>query len=157
MNKILLVSSTILLIIFSGCNSSEKKKNGDESLSNSIVIKDEGYQNKTELQKSKERGQAVYTDFCIQCHLPNGKGVPKAFPPLAGSDWLTDKRTESIHAVKYGQSGEIIVNGVKYNNVMPPMGLSNEEVADVMNYVMNSWGNTQSEIVTIKEVEAVKK
>ncbi|MBA3986237.1 MAG: cytochrome c [Flavobacteriales bacterium] len=157
MNKIIHLSAAILLLIFSGCNSSDKKKNTGESLNSNLVINDGDYQNQTELQKSKTRGQAIYTDFCVQCHLPNGKGVPKAFPPLAGSDWLIDKRTESIHAVKFGQSGEIVVNGIKYNNVMPPMGLSDEEVADVMNYVMNSWGNTQNEMVTIKEVEAVKK
>jgi len=47
----------------------------------------------------------------VQCHLPNGKGTEGIFPPLDGADWLVQKRTESIHAVKYGQKGEIMVNG----------------------------------------------
>ncbi len=109
-----------------------------------------------ELVKSINRGKEIYTDFCIQCHLANGKGT-ETFPPLADSDWLVNKRKESIHAVKYGQSGPIKVNGKNYNAMMSPLGLTDEEVADVMNYVMNSWGNKQSKMVTVLEVKAVKK
>lgn len=109
-----------------------------------------------ELVKSILRGKEVYTDFCVQCHLGNGKGS-ETVPPLAGSDWLVNKRKESIHAVKYGQSGAITVNGKSYNGMMPPMGLTDEEVADVMNYIMNSWGNKQARMVTVPEVQAVKK
>lgn len=114
-------------------------------------------QEKTALEKSVERGKEVYADFCIQCHGSNGKGDATNFPPLDGSDWLTNKRAESIHAVKFGQKGEILVNKKKYNGNMPAMGLSNQEVADVMNYIMNSWSNKQSKLVTIGEVEAIKK
>lgn len=108
-------------------------------------------------QKIQTPGKEIYADFCIQCHGANGKGDPKNFPPLDGSDWLTKKRTQSIHAVKFGQSGEIIVNKVKFNSSMPPMGLSDKEVADVMNYIMTSWGNKQTKLVTEKEVAEIKK
>jgi mono/diheme cytochrome c family protein len=101
-------------------------------------------------------GKEIYTDFCIQCHGVNGKGDNKNFPPLDGSDWLTKKRAQSIHAIKFGQSGEIVVNKKKFNSSMPAMGLSNQEVADVMNYIMKSWSNKQSKIVTEKEVAAIK-
>lgn len=114
-------------------------------------------QEKTALAKSMERGKDVYADFCIQCHGSNGKGDANNFPPLDGSDWLIKKRVESIHAVKFGQKGEILVNKKKYNGNMPAMGLSNQEVADVMNYIMNSWSNKQSKMVTVGEVEAIKK
>lgn len=100
-------------------------------------------------------GKEIYTDFCIRCHGANGKGDGINIPPLAGSDWLTKKRQQSIHAVKFGQNGEIVVNKIKFNNNMPPMGLSNKEVADVMNYIMTSWGNKQNKKVTEKEVEEV--
>jgi len=113
-------------------------------------------QSNQELVKSITRGKEIYTDFCVQCHLGNGKGS-ETVPPLAGSDWLVNKRKESIHAVKYGQSGPIKVNGKNYNAMMSPMGLTVEEVAYVMNYVMNSWGNKQSKMVTDSEVKAVKK
>ncbi|WP_366183644.1 cytochrome c [Flavobacterium ovatum] len=108
------------------------------------------------LQESIQRGQGIYTDFCIQCHLINGKGDSKNFPPLDGSDWFQNKRLQSIHAVKYGQSGAIIVNQKKYNNSMPAMGLSNQEIADVMNYIMNSWSNKQRKMVIAEEVESIK-
>lgn len=113
-------------------------------------------QSNNELTKSIQRGYEVYADFCIQCHLGNGKGS-ETVPPLAASDWLLNKRKESIHAVKYGQSGPITVNGKIYNGMMSPMGLTDEEVADVMNYIMNSWGNKQTKMITISEVQAVKK
>jgi cytochrome c553 len=103
----------------------------------------------------QDPGKEIYADFCIQCHGANGKGDGVKIPPLAGSDWLTKKRKESLHAVKFGQNGEIVVNKKKFNNNMPTMGLSNQEVADVMNYVMNSWGNKQKKKVTEKEVEGV--
>ena len=102
-------------------------------------------------------GKEIYADFCMQCHGANGKGDGKNFPPLDGSDWLKTKRMQSIAAVKYGQNGEITVNKIKYKNAMPPMGLTNQEVADVMNYVMSSWSNKQTKIVTEKEVAAIKK
>lgn len=113
-------------------------------------------QQPTPLQKSIANGKELYTELCIQCHMANGKGNGTTFPPLDGSDWLKKKRTESIHAVKYGQKGEIVVNGKKFNNMMPAPGLSNEEIADVMNYVMNSWTNKTKKMVTAKEVALLK-
>jgi len=107
--------------------------------------------------KDQTPGKEIYADFCMQCHGANGKGDAKNFPPLDGSDWLITKRNQSIAAVKYGQSGEITVNKIKYNSSMPAMGLSDEEVADVMNYVMTSWSNKQTKVVTEKEVAAIKK
>ena len=145
----------IVLFALGACNNSEEKKEKKALIDSGEFEYTET--NQSELQKSKERGGMVFTDFCMQCHLANGKGVPGNFPPLSLSNWLKDKRTESIKAVKYGQKGEIQVNGVTYNGVMVPMELSDQEVADVMNYVMNSWGNTQDEMVTEDEVKAVEK
>jgi mono/diheme cytochrome c family protein len=108
------------------------------------------------LKKSMARGNMIYTDFCISCHLPNGKGVPKVFPPLANSDYLMNNKFESIKAIKYGQSGEIIVNGETYNNVMSPLGLENDEIADVMNYITNSWGNSNEKLITEDEVSKIE-
>ncbi|MBW1294499.1 c-type cytochrome [Aquimarina litoralis] len=118
-----------------------------------LIIADQ----ETDLSKSITRGEEIYTDFCMQCHLPDGKGTPKVFPPLAGSDWLINKRTESIHSIKYGLNGPIKVNGESYNSAMTSLGLEDEEIADVMNYIMNSWGNKQNKMVTVQEVAAIKK
>lgn len=113
------------------------------------------YKQDDKLLQSMKRGEEIYQDFCINCHMHEGEGVVGVFPPLAGSDYLIEKRQESISAVKYGQKGEITVNGVKYNNIMLPLYLSDEEVADVMNYVLNSWGN-KGEFVTVEEVKAIE-
>ncbi len=107
-------------------------------------------------QQNQSKGKEIYIDFCIQCHGSNGKGDGKNFPPLDGSDWLSKKRAQSIYSVKFGQSGEITVNKVKFNSIMPVLGLSNEEVVDVMNYIMNAWSNKHRKKVTLKEVEAIK-
>lgn len=110
-----------------------------------------------ELKESMQRGSEIYADFCVTCHLQQGEGVANTFPPLAKSDYLVKNREASIKGVKYGQQGEIIVNGVTYNNAMAPLGLEDEEVVDVMNFVMNSWGNTSDKTVSLEEVEAIQK
>ncbi|MDY7395374.1 cytochrome c [Aureibaculum sp. 2210JD6-5] len=110
-----------------------------------------------DFMESIDRGIIVYEDFCMNCHLPDGKGVEKVTPPLAGSDYLINKRLESIKAVKFGQSGEIVVNGKKYNGTMAPMGLSNKEIADVMNYITTNFGNTNTKMFTEQEVSKIEK
>jgi|TARA_B110001452_G_scaffold117228_1_gene97271 mono/diheme cytochrome c family protein len=142
--------SALLVILILGCNDTTKKQ-GVSNLEVTI--------NKVQspLQQSIDRGAVVYKKVCSQCHRPSGKGIANNYPPLAGSNWLTQKRLESIKAVKYGLKGSIIVNQKPYNGVMSAMGLNNTQVADVMNYTMNSWGNKQKEIVTPKEVASVKK
>lgn len=115
------------------------------------------YINQDPLQESIERGEEIYNDFCTTCHLPSGEGVENTFPPLAKSDFLIKNREASIRGIKYGQQGEIVVNGKPYNGVMAPLGLGDDEVADVMNYILNSWGNTSKDMVTEDEVAAIKK
>ena len=107
------------------------------------------------LMESIKRGEEVYLGYCITCHMDQGQGIEGVFPPLAGSDYLMEDRERSIKTVKYGLEGEIIVNGVTYNNIMSPMGLSDEEIADVLNYIRNSWGN-KGETVRVEEVKDVQ-
>lgn len=137
-----LVFASFLLV----CNSSEKSNYKAKAPT----------QDKT-LQASITRGGEVYSDFCMSCHLPNGKGVKNTYPPLANSDYLKNNREESIKGLKYGLKGEINVNGNKYNSYMPPMGLGDDEIADVMNYINHSWGNKNGKIVSEEEVSKIKK
>ena len=123
----------------------------------SLVSNQNNYIQTNPLQESIVRGSEIYTDFCINCHMSSGEGVDGVFPPLAKSDYLMLKRTGSIKAVKFGQEGELMVNGKTYNSVMAPLGLSNDEVADVMNYITNSWGNKNDKMITIEEVAKLKK
>ncbi len=113
------------------------------------------YQQKP-LEQSIADGEEIYTDFCLQCHMANGKGVPGSFPPLANSDYLNDI-DQSIHAIKFGLKGPITVNGKSYNSNMISQGLDDEEIADVMNYILRSWGNESSTIVTEEKVASIQK
>ena len=108
-----------------------------------------------ELSKSIARGKAVYEGLCVTCHMADGNGIPSVFPPLAKSDYLMKHRKESIRAIKFGQEGEITVNGTTYNNVMAPQGLDDAAIADVMNYILNTWGN-KGKMVTSEEVGKVR-
>ena len=110
------------------------------------------------LKESITRGNEIYNDFCVQCHLDNGEGVAGIFPPLSNSDYLLNNIRESIYGIKYGMEGPITVNGELYDGIMVSQGLDNEEIADVMNYVLNSWENSyNNEIITPSLVNEIKK
>ncbi len=151
-----MIKKIILLLVIGGllsCNSSEKEakqKNTEEKKVQKAPAKS------PELMQSISRGEVIYNDLCITCHMANGKGVPKAFPPLAKSDYLEKKQIESIRSIKYGQKGEIVVNGITYNSVMAPLGLEDDEVADVMNYINNAWGNEYGSYVSKEQVSKIE-
>lgn len=123
----------------------------------SLFIIATGFSQSESFKNSFDRGKVIYTDFCITCHLPNGEGVKDVYPPLAKSDYLVKYREASIRGIKFGQQGEITVNGKIYNSIMAPMGLSDNEVADVMNYITKSWGNKNETLITVDEVAKIKK
>lgn len=109
------------------------------------------------LAESKTRGKALYEELCITCHLADGKGTPGTFPPLAKSDYFAKSPAKAIYAQKYGLTTPIKVNGVKYSVPMPaPSGISDEEIADITTYIMNSWGN-KGKLVTVADVAKVTK
>jgi len=101
------------------------------------------------------RGKMKYVAVCSACHQANGAGIPAAFPPLAKSDYLNNSKEKSISAVVHGLSGEVTVNGAKFNSIMPSLGLSDEDVANVLTFVYSQWDNNGSE-VTPEEVKAVR-
>lgn len=105
------------------------------------------------------KGEKIYKSYCITCHQANGKGMPDIYPPLAKSDYLTKKnKTEVIQAMVFGLSGKIQVNGKNFNGMMPPIpgNYSTADIAAVLTYVYNSWGNPAT-TVTQQEVDQVKK
>ncbi len=87
-------------------------------------------------------GKEVYESYCTTCHQLNGQGVPSSFPPLANSDYLNADKERAISNVVHGLAGKITVNGKEYNNIMPPAPRSDREIAQVLTYVFNSWGNS---------------
>ena len=111
----------------------------------------------SELSKSMARGKEIYVETCIACHMGKGEGLKGTFPPLAKADYLLKSPEKAIASIKFGLKGKIVVNGVVYDGMMPSPNLANDEIADVMNYILNSWGNTTKQpMVTEKMVEAVK-
>ncbi|NGX84379.1 copper-containing nitrite reductase [Aequorivita sp. KMM 9714] len=100
-------------------------------------------------------GKDKYMATCVACHQANGQGIEGAFPPLAKADYLNADVDRAIDIVLNGKSGEITVNGKKYNSVMTAQALSDEDVANVMTYVYNSWGNNKTD-VTPEMVQAVR-
>ncbi len=96
-----------------------------------------------------DTGKAGYEAYCQACHQPNGQGMAGVFPPLAGSDYLEDHPERAVQAVLQGVSGEIEVNGVTYNSVMPHLAyLSDDNIAAIVTYVLNAWGNDGGEVTT---------
>tara|TARA_B100002019_G_scaffold293412_1_gene320831 strand:- start:611 stop:1741 length:1131 start_codon:yes stop_codon:yes gene_type:complete len=119
------------------------------------------------LQDQIDAGKEVYMKasagggMCFTCHQVNGEGLAGQFPPLAGSDWVLGDKDRLIKISMYGLMGEIEVNGVKYNNVMappgiPPGSLTDDQIANVLTYIRNDWGNSAS-AVTSDEVATVRK
>ncbi|WP_371922434.1 MULTISPECIES: copper-containing nitrite reductase [unclassified Bizionia] len=106
-------------------------------------------------EEQMEFGKQVYMQTCFACHQGEGQGIPNAFPPLAKSDYLNADVNRAISAVVNGLSGEITVNGNTYNSVMTRQMISSEEVANVLTYVYNSWGNNK-QVVTTEMVNKVK-
>ena len=94
------------------------------------------------------RGARVYRSVCLACHLPDGRGFPGVCPPLAGADYMLADRERAIRVVLEGLKGPIVVNGEHYNGEMPPLaaGLTDQQVADVLTFAFNSWGNTASPV-----------
>ena len=110
----------------------------------------------------RKSGERLFANNCAMCHQGEGQGLPGVFPPLAQSDYLlkiaqSKDRKELVKIVLKGLTGKIKVNGQEYNNVMTPIsGLSDADIADVLTYVTNSWGNsaprfTEEEVKTTKQ------
>lgn len=108
------------------------------------------------LEEKISSGKSLYNKTCFACHQANGQGIPNAFPPLAKSDYLNADEKRAIGVVIHGKSGEITVNGTKYNSVMTKQNLTDEEVADVLTYIYSAWGNNKTNVKTstVQEVRS---
>lgn len=172
----ILVDHSIFRTFNKGSLGMLKVEGGDQKLVYSGKVSDEVYQpeggaiqtidaeapkqvpaaNKTE---RITHGQRVYNNICAACHQPSGAGVAGAFPPLAKSDYLNADKARAIGIAIGGHSGLITVNGKDYNSQMPALNLSDEDIANVLTYVYNSWGNAGHEVkpAEVAAVRAAKK
>jgi mono/diheme cytochrome c family protein len=109
------------------------------------------------MTKSIAKGKTVYANNCMNCHMEDGKGLEGAFPPVAKSDYLKRAPKDLISVILKGQTGELKVNGVVYNGMMPAQDyLSDEEIADVLNYINNSWGNKNMKPILPSQVKLLR-
>jgi mono/diheme cytochrome c family protein len=103
-----------------------------------------------------KRGLAVYSRTCIACHQPTGKGLPPVFPSIAETPIVVGNPELPIKFILQGLIGPITVGGMTYNSVMPPVaGVSDGDIADVLTYVRQSFGN-KGNPVSVDQVKAVR-
>ena len=107
-------------------------------------------------QKSKAAGEKVYTKFCISCHQADGGGVPHLTPPLINTSYVLGDKQALINILLNGLKN-VDIDEETYSNPMPPLGgiLKDQQIADVLTYVRNSFGNKAS-AVTVAEVKEAR-
>jgi nitrite reductase (NO-forming) len=108
------------------------------------------------LDEQVKAGAALFNGTCSVCHQNGGEGVPNVFPPLAKSDFLAADKKRAIGIPLNGLTGPVTVNGQQFNGVMPPMSqLNDDEIANILTYVLNSWGNPGGR-VSAEEVKGIR-
>ena len=108
------------------------------------------------LKEAMARGKKVYDGYCMACHMTDGEGVPRMNPPLVKTEYVTGDKKRLIGIVLNGMDEPLEINGETYTNVMAPHAfLKDQEIADVLTYIRNSFGNKAS-AVTIGEVKSAR-
>ncbi|MBS0376816.1 MAG: nitrite reductase, copper-containing [Proteobacteria bacterium] len=132
----------------------DKAAPDSKAVETATVAAAKGQLTKAEQQKA---GEKLFTGTCSVCHQATGQGLEGVFPPLAKSDFLMADLKRAIGIVLNGLTGPVTVNGKTYNSVMPPMSqLNDDEVANILTYVRNAWGNEDA-TVSAAEVAEIRK
>lgn len=100
-------------------------------------------------------GAKIFKEKCVACHQLTGMGIPGAFPPLKGSDYLKANKKSALTHVLNGSSETITVNGAQYSIPMPPQVDNYKDAVAVVNYVLNAWGNDYG-TVTLADAKTIK-
>jgi mono/diheme cytochrome c family protein len=105
---------------------------------------------------SMQRGKKVYDTYCLTCHQADGAGVPRMNPPLNKTTYVLGDKKRLINIILKGFNEAVEINGDYYDNPMPAQPqLTDQQIADVLTYIRNSFGNKAS-IVTVAEVKAMR-
>ncbi len=108
------------------------------------------------LAQQIQAGDALFQRHCALCHQANGQGLPMAFPPLAGSDYLLADKDRNITVVLHGLSGKVTVNGKDFNSSMPALSqLHDTEIANILTFAAKAWGNA-GEAVSASDVARMR-
>lgn len=107
---------------------------------------------------SKQRGAALYKQYCLTCHMANGTGVPNMNPPLIKTSYVTGDKKKLINWVLKGSAEQHVdIDGESYSNNMPAQNnFSDQQIADVLTYIRSSFGNKASAVLPaeVKDVRA---
>ncbi len=131
------------VLLFASCGGSSETSQNEEKPSSRDEIR---------LKQYMVQGAKIYSTYCANCHQDDGKGLAALYPPLAGSDYLMENFARAACIIKNGQAKEIVVNGVTYSQLMPGNPITNLEVAEVLTYVANSWGN-EGGLMGVKDID----
>lgn len=102
-------------------------------------------------------GKKLYVKHCSGCHGKNGEGLQLLIPPLSGAEIFIAAGPNAACWITKGMKGKIIVKGIEFENAMPPIQhLSNIEIANILNYSLNSWGN-KHKFITPEEIKSITK
>jgi mono/diheme cytochrome c family protein len=112
------------------------------------------------VKSSIDRGKKLYEQYCLTCHQVDGGGVPKMNPPLINTSYVTGDKTKLVQWVLTGSTENVPIDGKYYSNNMPPQAyLKDDEIADILTYIRNSFGNKASAITPaeVKDIRAITK
>lgn len=135
------ISSLAVILSLAGCGGGENPPASESAAATPPV---------PAAAAGQSAGEQLY-QRCVTCHQANGEGMPNTFPPLVGSEFANAANPSvPIRILIRGIQGPLTVKGAQYNGVMPPYGvgidMTDQEVADVLTYVRQSWGNNASPI-----------
>lgn len=153
-NRLMAVLLTVLCI---ACGGNSSPENGTAATGDTAASQTAEPEAPRVLTAGMKAGKAVYEQYCITCHQASGKGVSGLNPPLAGTDYVTGDKNRLISILLKGSNVGLEVNGMVYSNAMPPHAfLSDEDIADVLSYIRNSFGNRADTIAAemVSEVRA---
>jgi uncharacterized protein len=115
-----------------------------------------------DIKASAERGKAIFMQTCMACHQPTGLGIPGAFPPFDGSEYVQGDTKRLVALVIKGYTGPITVKGVNFNNILIavdtqfPMLKENAKLADVLNYIRTAWSNKADTAITPDFIQKIR-
>jgi len=108
-------------------------------------------------QNTYTQGERLYSEHCANCHMADGKGLAALYPPLAGSDYLQNNLNKLPCIIRYGVHDSLLVNGVVYDTPMVGIvTLSDVEINNIGNYILQAWGNQYGSLTLPQTQEALK-
>ncbi len=109
------------------------------------------------IKASMDRGKTIYLQRCMACHQVDGSGVPRLNPPLDGASTVKgNDKLKLVRIIIKGMTERVEIDGEYYdNNMSANPDLTDTQIADVLNYIRNSWSNKAS-LVTAAEVKAAR-